>query len=47
MIFGIPKVVTSDQGREFHNDLNKRMMELLGIDHRLSTPYHPQVSNHF
>lgn len=43
MKFGIPRVITSDQGREFNNDLNRRMMELMGIEHRLATPYHPQV----
>ena len=43
MMFGIPRVITSDQGGEFHNDLDDRLMEMLGIQHRLSTPYHPQV----
>ncbi len=42
MRFGLPKVVTSDQGREFNNELNTELMELLGIDYRLTTPYHPQ-----
>ncbi len=40
MMFGIPRVITSDQGGEFHNDLDDRLMEMLGIQHRLSTPYH-------
>ena len=44
MRMGIPKVVTSDQGTEFNNQLNDEFMNLLSIDHRLSTPYHPQVS---
>ena len=44
MRMGIPKVVTSDQGTEFNNQLNEEFMRLLNIDHRLSTPYHPQVS---
>ena len=44
MRMGIPKVVTSDQGTEFNNQLNDELMRLLSIDHRLSTPYHPQVS---
>ena len=43
MVFGIPRVITSDQGREFHNTLDNEVMTLLGIDHRLTTPYHPQV----
>ena len=40
MSFGLPKIITSDQGGEFNN---KYMMEKLGINHRLTTPYHPQV----
>ena len=44
MVFGLPKVITSDQGREFHNSLNEGIMKLMGIDHRLATPHHPQVS---
>ena len=44
MRMGIPKVITSDQGSEFNNKLNDAFMERLQIDHRLTTPYHPQVS---
>lgn len=43
MRMGLPQVVTSDQGREFNNKLDKCLMELLGVDHRLTAPYHPQV----
>ena len=43
MQFGIPKVVTSDQGSEFNNNMDKKLMKLLNIDHRLTSPYHPQV----
>ncbi len=41
---GIPAVITTDQGREFHNELNKVLMETFGIEHRLTTPYHPQAN---
>ena len=44
MRMGIPKVITSDQGSEFNNKLNGELMERLQINHRLTTPYHPQVS---
>ncbi len=43
MVFGIPRVITSDQGGELCNGLDKELMSLLGIDHRLTTQYHPQV----
>jgi len=44
MRMGIPRVITTDQGSEFNNQLNKQLMSLLEIDHRLTTTYHPQVS---
>ena len=44
MRFGLPRVITSDQGREFNNELNRELAKRLGIDHRLTTPYHPQVT---
>ena len=43
MMFGLPRVITFDQDGEFHNDLDDRLMAMLGIQHRLFTPYHPQV----
>ena len=46
MQFGIPKVVTSDQGSEFNNNLDKELMKLLNVDHRLTSPYHPQVKQY-
>ena len=43
MTLGLPRVVTSDQGREFNDSINQELMSLLGITHRLTTAYHPQV----
>ena len=43
MQFGIPKVITTDQGKEFNNALDKEMMKQLNVNHHLTTPYHPQV----
>ena len=40
---GIPRVITTDQGSEFNNKLNQKLMSELQIDHRLTTAYHPQV----
>ena len=37
------KILTSDQSRVFNNHLIHELMKLLGIDHRLTTPYHSRV----
>ena len=39
----IPRVITIDQGFEFRNMLNREITALLGIEHLLTTAYHPQV----
>ena len=41
---GLPFVVTTDQGSEFRNHLNEELMNVFGIQHRLTTPYHPQAN---
>ena len=43
MTSGLPRVVTSDQRREFNNCIDRELMSLLGVTHRLTTAYHPQV----
>lgn len=43
MRMGIPQVVVSDQGKEFNNELDSELANILGISRRLTTPYHPQV----
>ena len=47
MQMGLPQVLTTDQGSEFTNQLNDELMKKLGIDHRLTTPYYPQVCHIF
>ena len=44
MRMGIPRVLTSDQGSEFNNAINRELTTLLQIKHRLTTAYHPQVT---
>ncbi|XP_062510638.1 uncharacterized protein K02A2.6-like isoform X2 [Corticium candelabrum] len=43
MRMGLPQVITTDQGSEFRNKLNRELMHSLGIKHRLTTAYHPQL----
>ena len=43
MQFGLPRVITSDQGSEFNNNRDKKLMKKMKIDHCLTTPYYPQV----
>lgn len=41
---GFPCVITTDQGKEFHNKFNSEMTRTFGIQHCLTTPYHPQAN---
>ena len=40
---GLPAVMTTDQGTEFRNRVNKELMKVFAI-HRLTTAYHPQAN---
>ena len=42
--FGPPKVLQSDNGSEFVNQVVKALCGLMGIDHRLVTPYNPRAN---
>ena len=44
LVMGLPSVITTDQGREFNNQLNNNLTKQFGIKHRLTTPYHPQAN---
>jgi len=41
-IYGVPKVIVTDQGKEFCNDFQRALWNSLGVDHKTTTPYHPQ-----
>ena len=41
---GLPSVMTTDQGKEFRNQVNKEFMDVFGIQHWLTTAYHPQAN---
>lgn len=40
--FGLPKVVQSDQGSNFLSKLFTQVLKTLGIEHKVSSAYHPQ-----
>ncbi|KAK0425627.1 hypothetical protein QR680_009293 [Steinernema hermaphroditum] len=42
-VFGMPKVIISDQGTEFAG-VTKELADRMGIDRRVSTPYHSQTN---
>ena len=42
--FGFPRIIQSDNGTEFVNQVVKEMTKSAGIDHRLITPYHPRAN---
>lgn len=43
MRMGIPRILTSDNGKEFKNNLDDDLSKKLGIKRIFTTPYHPQV----
>ena len=44
--FGCCEVVLiSDQGREFVNQVQTELFQLTGVEHRISTAYHPQTNS--
>jgi hypothetical protein len=42
--FGCPKILVSDRGKYFLGDVVRKMAERFHIDHRKTTPYHPQTN---
>ncbi len=41
-VFGIPKVIQSDQGSNFCSHMFTQVLKMLGVSHNRSTPYHAQ-----
>jgi transposase InsO family protein len=42
--FGFPRIIQSDNGTEFVNQVARALTQAAGIDHRLITPYHPRAN---
>ena len=43
-MWGPPKVIFSDQGTEFNNQLLNALMKTVGVERRISSGYHPRTS---
>lgn len=43
-LFGIPKIMQSDNGTEFVNELIEELVKLNGIDHRTISAYNPRAN---
>lgn len=43
-IFGPPKELISDQGKEFLNECITHLINLTGVEHRVTSTYHPQTN---
>lgn len=41
--FGFPKILQSDNGHEFVNDLLRVLVKISGVEHRFITPYNPRA----
>lgn len=44
LTFGVPSHLLTDNGTHFKNDLFRCLSKILGFEHILSTPYHPQTN---
>ncbi len=44
--YGCTKVVISDQGREFLNQVSQLLLTMTKTEHRISSAYHPQTITH-
>ena len=42
--YGVPRILQSDNGSEFVNQVIAQLLELLGVEHRLVTAYHPAAN---
>jgi transposase InsO family protein len=42
--YEVPRIVISDGGLHFINQTLWKAITKVGVDHRIATPYHPQMS---
>ena len=44
LVYGVPKIIVTDQGKEFCNNVQEQLWKELQVEHRTTTPYHPQCN---
>ena len=45
--YGCPDVIVSDRGTEFCNQLNEALFYYMGVEHRVTAPYHPEANGRY
>ena len=43
-MFGPPKIIISDMGTEFLNKTLDGMLRMIGVEHRVTSAYHPRTN---
>jgi hypothetical protein len=43
--YGVPRIIISDGGSHFIDRTFQKALSEVGVDHRIATPYHPQMSD--
>lgn len=43
-LFGPPKSILTDQGKEFNNELMKGVMSIIGAEHKITAAYNPRTN---
>jgi hypothetical protein len=43
--YGVPRIVIGDGGSHFIDWTFRKPLSEVGVDHRIATPYHPQMSS--
>jgi hypothetical protein len=42
--YGVPRIIISDGGSHFIDRTFQKALTEVGVDHRIATPYHPQMT---
>ena len=43
-LFGPPKIILSDQGKEFNNEVVENLLKVSGVDHKVTSAYNPRTN---